>query len=158
MPQLLRVNFFVGANALSTAIYILFPQVSFLCLMYFLFLQSSAAVADTLDCYRARKFWISWTNGLIQAGSGKLGQNVIISWQDPNPPTLTVLLLLSTYEMAPAEWTLPKSLGNDKPTIHLNIFTWYFIPYILAQHLPNISYKISYMPLYATLNWENRTH
>ena len=66
-----------------------------------------------------RKFWVSWLNGNIRVGSGKLGDNEFLAWQDPNPSTVVTVFMSTKNPGGEAEWHMPRSLGKHSAT-HLS--------------------------------------
>ena len=49
-----------------------------------------------LTCGFFHAFWVMWQNGFIQVGFGiKVGSDVIVTWQDPDPVTVKHLLVSS---------------------------------------------------------------
>ncbi|CAG2197162.1 NUP49 [Mytilus edulis] len=61
-------------------------------------------IENMLNCSEYRPFWISWEAGIIIVGSGNVvGDNVIVSWIDPNPFIVKSLGIL-TLDMEVGEW------------------------------------------------------
>ena len=75
----------------------------------FFSIQESVSTPNLLNCTRSQKYWISWQNGLIRLGMGKLYTNLVIQWQDDDPIPITVVTLGSANELGRAHWLLPKS-------------------------------------------------
>ncbi|CAC5399918.1 unnamed protein product [Mytilus coruscus] len=73
-------------------------------------LQTSSRITEqsytdnVLNCGEYRPFWISWEAGSIMVGSGNVvGDNVIVSWIDPDPFIVKSLGIL-TLDKEVGEW------------------------------------------------------
>lgn len=65
-----------------------------------------------LKCEEFRPFWISWKNGLIQAGTGnEISTNAFVQWSDPDMFTVYGLAV-STGPGVSGDWDLNLLEGN----------------------------------------------
>ena len=66
-----------------------------------------------LSCAEFRQFWASWTNGLIQFGTGPVpGQNSIIGWKDPDAFSVTTLSVATGWDTT-GEWKFDVKPGKS---------------------------------------------
>ena len=74
------------------------------------------ALVDTpriLDCDKLRTFWVSWSDGVIEAGQGPLvGDQKFIGWTDPEPREVKAVNVATGWGAA-AEWRLWVAPGGS---------------------------------------------
>lgn len=74
---------------------------------------------DILDCDMLKTFWASWQDGRIEIGTGALGTNRLLHYEDPNMVSVEALTL-ATRSQSMAEWDFPRSKGQASLCYQLN--------------------------------------
>jgi len=81
-----------------------------------------------LSCRHLRFYWISWFSGVVEMGRDAPLENVLISWTDPAPMSVTGFSL-ATETGAEGEWQTEQHPGIDywRPEIFISASDLYRI-------------------------------
>ncbi|XP_061194695.1 uncharacterized protein LOC133202836 [Saccostrea echinata] len=73
----------------------------------------SSALHSPLSCNTSRPFWVSWENGKIKAGEGKVVSNgTFMEWTDPKPHPVN-FIGISSWTTAETHWKFNKAPYNS---------------------------------------------
>jgi hypothetical protein len=79
--------------------------------------NSEVASIDTpglLDCYALRTFWITWYDGIVRLGHGKMNSNKLLEFPDTSHLAIAALSLQTSGSPGGGQWQVTKSSGTTK--------------------------------------------
>jgi len=70
--------------------------------------------ASVVSCSSVSWFWLSWLNGELVFGLGKIvGQNYFLDYVDPTPINISYMAIAGSSGSVSAEWIIPAELYTN---------------------------------------------